>query len=437
MNQSTSSYYCCICLSTFDTSPPAPLSTSSSSTSLYGTPYTLSCGHQFCKSCLQGYFKSRISERNISFRCFFEDKGEKEKRKGGGGGRGGGGGGDHTHSNDDLHGSSSRYLVCGEPISSIEIENLLRDDFPEDLKKYRKFALESIDRSVRFCPFCDTEGRGSIQAPLIECVNCSKKYCFIHSSAHDENSTCEAYEAMHADEEKLNAAATREEQARACPTCGAQIVRSSGCNQLQCAFCKSNFCYLCGQIVDTTSLPIHYQWWNLNSCANRQFGNAMANSQLQRAMNVLFAVIVGFPSTLITAVLFISCPCVCIPATMGFEGSALHFFMTCTSFVALTLSVIALVTFLVPITILGAGVLAVFLTLSLPIRIWKFLRRVKSDLPSSSTETETTIRNTMVALPVNSSSNSSSSSSGSNNSSGSSSSLDDISITVKERGRVL
>ena len=152
----------------------------------------------------------------------------------------------------------------------------------------------------------------------------------------------------------------------------------------------------------------------------------MANSSLQRVMNVLFAMIVGVPSTVITGILFFSCPCICIPATMGFEGSAIHFFMTCTSFVALTISVVFLVTILVPVSIVGAAIFAVIMILTLPLRIYKWWRNLNTTPPSlNETDLTSTIR-TMNALPVNSSSNSSSSNSSSSNSS----SVDEISITV-------
>lgn len=407
-----SSYYCCICLTNYE----------SSSSRL---SFTLSCGHQFCKECLVGYIKSRISERTTSFKCFYEKKNEKGKGKRII---------ENTHqqrSNGNINTSSttsttsttasttttspkptttttttmtlsndreeltSRYLICGQTITSSELEVLLFDS-PIEFKKLKRFTLEAFDKSIRYCPYCDLQGNGSRESPSITCQGCKRLYCFIHSSSH-ENITCDEFIKLHADEEKLNAVAVQGEKARACPTCEALIVKAEGCNQLQCPFCKVNYCYLCGAILDSSTMPTHYQWWTMNSCANRQFGDSVANSRLHKFLNILYAILVGIPSTIITAVFFLSCPCICIPATLGFEGTAFHFFMTCTSFVALTLTVMILVTFLIPIIFIGLGFISLFLILTVPIKIYKWyklrgqtdLRAVPSTASASNTSSNT------------------------------------------------
>ena len=179
---------------------------------------------------------------------------------------------------------------------------------------------------------------------------------------------CAAFAAEHAAEDAQNLAAAG--PTKPCPSCGCAIGKEAGCNQIRCPLCAQCFCWLCGQRVDSSAMPAHFAWYRVgSSCANRQFGDGEV-SKLQTAANVLFALVVGLPATVVTLGLFLACPCVCVTAGVVSEEGLLPFFGTVTSFVALALVVGAGVSLALPfiiaacvVYVLALAVYAVFLCL--------------------------------------------------------------------------
>jgi hypothetical protein len=236
---------------------------------------------------------------------------------------------------------------CGAKVAREDIETLLAGR-PEDLARFRRFIAAAADPSQRECPRCDAGvAGGSAAAPALTCAQCGAAFCFLHATAHAPGAAaCAAFAAEHAAEDAQNLAAAG--PTKPCPSCGCAIGKDAGCNQIRCPLCAQCFCWLCGQRVDSSAMPAHFAWYRVGSpCANRQFGDGDV-SFLQTAANLLFALVVGLPATLVTLVLFLACPCVCVTAGVVSDEGVLAFFGTVTSFVALALLVGAGVSLALP-----------------------------------------------------------------------------------------
>jgi E3 ubiquitin-protein ligase RNF144 len=81
---------------------------------------------------------------------------------------------------------------------------------------------------------------------------------------------------------------------------------------MQCV-CGTSFCWLCGIEIEDGVFPRHFQWWNVDGCANMQMNNDLEPSQearwLARFTTVIQIIIFG-PITLVsTIVSMLFCPC--------------------------------------------------------------------------------------------------------------------------------
>jgi len=249
-------------------------------------------------------------------------------------------------------------LVCAKEFDDEDVVELLLVDGTGSgagvLANYRRFRAEAADPNVRFCPYCgDRSSGGSAESPAIVCANeaCGRGFCFLHANAHAAGAgDCAEYERAHRAENDANLAAIRIDS-KLCPHCGTFVSKAAGCNHVKCTFCQKSFCWLCGNKVSDSTMPLHYQWFNLGGCANRQFGSDVRITMAERFVNVLYAIVVGVPSTIVTAAVFVGCACVCIPAGLSFDGGIVEFFLTMTSFVCYAITVTTLVVVCAPFVV--------------------------------------------------------------------------------------
>jgi hypothetical protein len=264
--------------------------------------FWLNCGHGFCSRCLLGWVAAKVIEREVNLKCFVRAP------------------------------DAARDLPCGKVISATEMA-LILDPSPELLLKYTRFKAAIADPGMRECPACGTPHSGAGPGlPDIVCAGCGRSFCWAHGEAHAGTNCAEfsrGQQGVAAAAEDAAIAAS----SKPCPRCAAPSMKVEGCNHIACPHCHASWCWVCGAEVDSSQLPLHYQFWNLRGCANSQFSDN-ASTTWQQGLSVLYAIIVGLPSFALTGIVYLACCCVCVPASLAYEQGALAFFLTMCSVVA-------------------------------------------------------------------------------------------------------
>ncbi|OQR96619.1 RING-finger-containing E3 ubiquitin ligase, partial [Thraustotheca clavata] len=279
--------YCQICLEYVDVSSTYPLS---------------ACGHRFCVECINAYLESKINDGLIHPKCFYMP----------------------TATGD------TEAQPCQVLITSDDIQTLVSTSVYE---KYEKFKFVKTHADARECPFCNfvQVGRGP-NDPVMECIKCSKIFCYTHSNAHPTTS-CIEYEVKMRAEEKINQAKISQ-ISKPCPGCKNPVEKNGGCNQMKCIQCGCHFCWLCGKKVDGGVFPEHFQWWNLRGCAGAQMsetaseGPSTCSKLLSFSWRILLCAIFG-PPAFVMAVTFSILSCCCIPCFMRGKHFARSAFASC------------------------------------------------------------------------------------------------------------
>ncbi|XP_028416532.1 LOW QUALITY PROTEIN: E3 ubiquitin-protein ligase RNF14-like [Dendronephthya gigantea] len=60
------------------------------------------------------------------------------------------------------------------------------------------------------------------------------------------------------------------DNSKICPRCHAHIQKSDGCNKMHCSKCRTDFCWLCGKILDPRNPYLHFNTWE-SPCFDRLF----------------------------------------------------------------------------------------------------------------------------------------------------------------------
>lgn len=249
-----------------------------------------SCGHVFCRSCLQDFYNSAISEGDIvNVACLEPSCGKT------------------------INGGRQRKKKSLHPRELLEI-GILEPQARRFVEMKRKKILET-DKSTVYCPrtWCQAPARDlkhpPIPANLLDYVE-SDDSC-------DEHPTLAPTYDKDTPEDKLPAAADRlticgkcsfafcrvcfggwhgefarcwprnpgelsaEEKASyeyimsntsACPTCSSPTQKTKGCNHMLCFQCNSHFCYLCGAWLEPGDPYKHFNNKN-NKCYMRLWEN--------------------------------------------------------------------------------------------------------------------------------------------------------------------
>lgn len=245
------------------------------------------CGHRFCVSCLDDYLTFNIQEGETSLVCFYD-----------------------ASTADEIIGP------CKAPILDTEVRRLVDDD---TWTKLERFKFNKQHKDARQCPYCDHSQvfENGEEVRACRCEACDRVFCFGHSSAHI-GETCSAFERRQKKPDKLNMAMI-DKLCKACPGCGSLIEKIDGCNQMKCTSCKTSFCWLCREVIEDTTFPDHFQWWNLKGCAGSQMMVTTPDSSCERGCNVffrmLFFAVIG-PPAFVLAVAFSLLCCCCFPCTV-------------------------------------------------------------------------------------------------------------------------
>lgn len=176
---------------------------------------------------------------------------------------------------------------CPAFVDSSEISKLTDADV---FAKYSRFRKMQANPTLRQCPKCGElcsplkdEEAGRI-IPEITCSSCNWEFCFYHSNAHSGRPCTMATAEHEDDDERLAVVLSMEEETNVCPNCSILTQKISGCNHMTCRQCQCEWCWVCGDKIDSVST--HYSTNNPKGCA--QFGDLFADAQQERNASWFF-----------------------------------------------------------------------------------------------------------------------------------------------------
>jgi len=187
---------------------------------------------------------------------------------------------------------------CGASASPDEVRQLTDDATHQ---KYERFRKMRQDPMLRECPGCRVlckavvGDEGSVVCDM-RCEACGAEFCYYHSNAHIGRS-CEDYRREAAKDERAAEASARR-GTKPCPGCGIATHKISGCNHMTCAGCQRNWCWACGESIE--SVAWHYNPGNISGCQQFQDNNSVeTNGHLFKFLRCLMA-----PISLLSLVIF-------------------------------------------------------------------------------------------------------------------------------------
>lgn len=188
---------------------------------------SLSCGHDYCTSCLQLYLVSALTSETRAFplRCIA------------------------TSASGPSTPTNKVPQTCRTPIPVEVIRKLLTPDEEHALLDASFISyVHSHSAEFRFCPTPDCEQiyratlATSMAAPVVfTCPSCLGTSCTSCHTAHPGLS-CAQHRAS------LAVHHTAPDTVKRCPSgCGALLQKQDGCNHVMCPICKAHMCWRCMQ----------------------------------------------------------------------------------------------------------------------------------------------------------------------------------------------
>ncbi|KDO34113.1 hypothetical protein SPRG_01384 [Saprolegnia parasitica CBS 223.65] len=199
---------CCICLEAMP---------SAVATEPIEVPETaqvaLSCGHAYCKGCIQAYVASKIDTREVQGTQL-----------------------------------TCPVLDCRRALDAMDI---LRTTTEAVFLKYLHFTasieFEKLPHG-RHCPNpkCNIAIECDPSEKTFVCHKCSARGCFKCGNASHPFRTCsQALDSMYVAWEKATNASSSTKAVAPCPSCGYRIWKNDGCQHMTCQKCRHEWCWTC------------------------------------------------------------------------------------------------------------------------------------------------------------------------------------------------
>lgn len=163
--------------------------------------WPLSCGHSFCRECVEAHVTTRLSE------------------------------------NDALH-LKCPASACGRPLATGDIKFVCTADVAARVAE-QQAMLRDIQTRNRVMPCATPDCPGKLPA-----VRTNPKQRFCHTC---QRATCTLCREQHA--ESLACAPVPDHLLR-CPLCRTLVIKVAGCNLVKCSACTAQFCARCGAAID-------------------------------------------------------------------------------------------------------------------------------------------------------------------------------------------
>ena len=195
----------------------------------------VSCGHTYCKSCLQGFIKATLDSRRFPITCF------------------------HT-AEVDTSSSLSEPACCSTPFAISTIQDCLSKSDADQLFE-AAFAsyIQCRPKEYSYCPTPDCPTVYKVTATnenaLFTCSQCLLGFCTSCKAAAHHGQTCAEYKAATCGEEEYQAWKSQA-GVKTCPKCFVDIEKVSGCNHITCK-CSAHICWHCMKDFDVDKIYEH------------------------------------------------------------------------------------------------------------------------------------------------------------------------------------
>ncbi|BES94183.1 IBR [Nesidiocoris tenuis] len=238
------------------------------------------CKHVYCKDCMGQYFKTRISEAQVTTMPCPQEK-------------------------------------CSSEANPQQVKDVVG---PSLFTKYDNLLLNvTLDQmdDITYCPrvACGSAVVRDGDDKMAACPACRYAFCVYCKRAYHGVEPCRMKSAevkRIVDEYQKGDSATRanlekrygraqiqgfvndmlssdwiETNSKNCPKCDASIEKSEGCNKMACGKCQSNFCWLCLAILDRNKPYVHFQD-TTSRCFNQLFLGIENNVPLDQLDEAFF-----------------------------------------------------------------------------------------------------------------------------------------------------
>ncbi|TFK61035.1 hypothetical protein BDN72DRAFT_485332 [Pluteus cervinus] len=182
-------------------------------------PLRLTCGHTYCRQCIQHYLRCYADSKSFSpVKCVAEVN------------------------------QSETTFPCHTPVAFSFVRQLLTPAEEKNLLDASFLAyVQAQPNEFHFCPSPDCQmvyRRGAI-GTVLQCPSCLLQICSAcHTESH-EGMSCAEYQDSLSGGLRALAQWKAENGIKQCPNCKADIEKNGGCNHITCLFCKVHICWVC------------------------------------------------------------------------------------------------------------------------------------------------------------------------------------------------
>ena len=176
--------------------------------------YTESCGHPYCKECIEHFINNAITKKELPLLCIAEDCNKELLLQ-------------------DI------YEIIGK---TPDTKNILCAAAVESLMKTNKDYQYCITADCKGVYRVSPSGNGKAYT----CDLCNATLCTSCCVDYHHGRSCEMFQGMKRDDNfDLNTWMKGRDNVKQCPNCKRAIEKRSGCNRMHCIMCKIYFCWKC------------------------------------------------------------------------------------------------------------------------------------------------------------------------------------------------